>query len=125
MQVEQKRRLLEQSLERVVEQIGDITQPTMARYYGRFPAAVEAFERLWPGNRAQLEGEMVERALYCLMYWFESPGEIEIMLGGSVLHHNDTLRVPPEWYAGLVDATIDVIVATIPPGNGPELAGVG
>ena len=32
MQVEQKRRLLEQSLERVVEQIGDITQPTMARY---------------------------------------------------------------------------------------------
>ena len=60
MQVEQKRRLLEQSLERVVEQIGDITQPTMARYYGRFPAAVEAFERLWTGNRAQLEGEMVE-----------------------------------------------------------------
>lgn len=122
MQVEQKKRLLEESLERVVEQIGDITQPTMARYYDRFPAAMEAFERLWPGSRAQLEGEMVERALYCLMYWFESPGEIEIMLGGSVLHHNDTLRVPPEWYAGLVDATIDVIVATIPPGNGPELA---
>ncbi len=43
MQVEQKRRLLEQSLERVVEQIGDITQPTMARYYGRFPSAVAPY----------------------------------------------------------------------------------
>jgi hypothetical protein len=121
MRVEQKKLLLEESLERVVEQIGDITQPTMERYYFRLPAAREAFERLWPGNRSQLEGEMVERALYCLMYWFDSPGEIEIMLGGSVLHHNDTLRVPPEWYAGLIDATIDVIVATIPPANGAEL----
>jgi hypothetical protein len=121
MRVEQKKLLLEESLERVVEQIGDITQPTMERYYFRLPAAREAFERLWPGNRSQLEGEMVERALYCLMYWFDSPGEIEIMLGGSVLHHNDTLRVPPEWYAGLIDATVDVIVATIPPANGAEL----
>ena len=64
---------------------------------------------------------MVERALYCLMYWFDSPGEIEIMLGGSVLHHNDTLQVRPEWYSGLIDATIDVVVATIPPCNGAEL----
>ena len=121
MRVEEKKRLLEESLERVVEQIGDITQPTMERFYLGFPDARDAFERLWQGNRSQLEGEMVERALYCLMYWFDSPGEIEIMLGGSVLHHNDTLHVPPEWYAGLIDATIDVIVATIPPANGAEL----
>jgi hypothetical protein len=52
MRVEQKKLLLEESLERVVEQIGDITQPTMERYYLRFPAAREAFERLWPGNRS-------------------------------------------------------------------------
>ena len=122
MRVEEKKQLLEHSLERVVEQVGDITQPTIERYYRRFPAAANAFERLWEGNRAQLEGEMVERAVYCLMYWFDSPGEIEIMLGGSVLHHNDTLQVPPEWYRGLIEATIDVIVETIPPGNAPELA---
>jgi len=120
--VEEKKRLLEQGLERVVELVGDITQPTMERYYRRYPAARGAFERLWAGNRAQLEGEMVERALYCLMYWFESPGEIEIMLGGSVLHHNDTLQVPPEWYSGLIDAAIDVIEETIPPGHGGERA---
>ena len=120
--VEEKKRLLEQGLERVVELVGDITQPTMERYYRRYPAARGAFERLWAGNRAQLEGEMVERALYCLMYWFESPGEIEIMLGGSVLHHNDTLQVPPEWYSGLSDAAIDVIEETIPPGHGAERA---
>ncbi len=35
---------------------------------------------------------MVEQALYCLMYGFDSPGEIEILLLGSVPHHNDTLN---------------------------------
>jgi hypothetical protein len=121
MRVEEKKALLEASLERAAEQTGDITRPVMERYYLRFPEARVAFETLWPGNRSQLEGEMVERALYCLMYWFESPGEIEILLTGSVLHHNDTLRVPPEWYGGLIDATTDVIVGTIPPQNSAEL----
>lgn len=120
-QDEEKRRLLHESLERAAEQVGDITAPTMERYYRRFPEAREAFETLWQGNRAQLEGEMVERALYCLMYWFESPGEIEILLNSSVLHHNDTLHVPPEWYGGLIDATTDVIVDTIPPERRTEL----
>lgn len=64
---------------------------------------------------------MVERALYCLMYWLECPGEIEILLNGSVLHHNDTLHVPPEWYSGLIDATAGAIVATIPRQNALEL----
>jgi hypothetical protein len=121
MRLEEKKALLHVSLERAAELLGDITQPTMEHYYLRFPAARSAFEELWQGNRSQLEGEMVERALYCLMYWFESPGEIEILLSGSVLHHNDTLRVPPEWYGGLIDATTDVIVGTIPPDHGPEL----
>ena len=121
MQVEEKQALLHASLERVAEQMGDITGAVMECYYRRFPGARAAFEELWRGNREQLEGEMVERALYCLMYWFESPGEIEILLSGSVLHHNDTLRVSPDWYGGLIDATADVIVETIPAENGAEL----
>ncbi len=44
--VGEKKRLLEQGLERVVALVGDITQQTMERYYRRYPAAREAFERL-------------------------------------------------------------------------------
>jgi hypothetical protein len=121
MRIEEKKHLLEASLERAAEQTGDVTGAAMARYYGAYPDARHAFETLWPGNRSQLEGEMVERALYCLMYWLECPGEIEILLNGSVLHHNDTLHVPPEWYGGLIDATAEVIVATIPAQNALEL----
>lgn len=109
-----KRALLETSLERAAEEIGDITRPVIDLFYQRFPESREAFDRLWPGRRDTLEGEMTERTLYCLMQWFESPGEIEIMLMGSVPHHDATLQVRPEWFAGFIDATADVITATIP-----------
>ena len=65
---------------------------------------------------------MVERTLHCLMNWFESPGEIEILLSGSVLHHNDTLQVRPEWYGGLIDATAAAIAQTIPANQDAEHA---
>jgi hypothetical protein len=122
MLIEEKKALLEAGLERAAEQVGDVTRPVMDRYYLRFPEARTAFEQLWPGKRQELEGEMVERVLYCLMTWFESPGEIEILMTGSVLHHNDTLRVPPDWFSGLIEETAEVIVETIPPANAPERA---
>lgn len=122
METADKRALLESSLERAAEEIGDITKPVMDLYYQRFPNSREAFERLWPGRRDTLEGEMTERTLYCLMQWFDSPGEIEIMLMGSVPHHNATLQVRPEWFAGFIDATADVITATIPADRGDEQA---
>ena len=86
----------------------------MALYYQRHPEALPAFERLCVGNRPLLEGQMIGNSLYCLMHWLDSPGEIEILLGESVPHHNDTLQIPTEWYAGLIDATAEVIADTIP-----------
>ena len=114
--------LLEQTLTRDAEQIGDITQPVMALYYQRYPEAITAFDAHAQGNRAALEGDMVERILYCLMYWLDSPGEIEIMLTGSVIHHADTLLVTPTWFEEMLRATADVIGDTIPAGNSEELA---
>jgi hypothetical protein len=114
MDAAEKLAVLNTTLERAADQLGDITAPVMALYYQRFPQSLERFEQLWPGKRAELEGEMVERVLYCLMVWFESPGEIEIMLSGSVLHHSDTLHVGPDWFAGFLDAAADVIAGTIP-----------
>ncbi|MGL4566753.1 MAG: hypothetical protein ACRCVD_15770 [Halioglobus sp.] len=111
--------LLEHTLTRAAEQIGDITQPVMSLYYQRHPEARTAFEAHCQGNRAALEGDMVERILYCLMYWLESPGEIEIMLAGSVIHHADTLQVTPLWFEEMLGATADIIGATIP-GDSPE-----
>ena len=114
--------LLEQSLHRAAEQIGDITGPVMTRYYQRHPEAMAAFDAHAQGNRPALEGDMVERVLYCLMQWLESPGEIEMLLTGSVIHHNDTLQIPPTWFEELVKATADIIVETIPPENSAEIA---
>ncbi|MCK9563407.1 MAG: hypothetical protein M0R02_11900 [Bacteroidales bacterium] len=122
MSNDSKLTLVEGILMRAAEQLGDVTQPAMEHYYRRNPEVRAAFDHHCVGNRPQLEGEMIENALYCLMYWFESPGEIEILLGGSVPHHNDTLDVPPHWYSELIDSTAAVIAATIPAANTEELA---
>lgn len=112
--------LVEQILTRAAEQIGDVTAPALERFYLHLPDARAAFETHGRGNRQQLEGEMVERTLYCLMYWFDSPGEVELVLTGSAIHHHDTLQVTLDWYSGLIDATADVIAETIPPENDAE-----
>lgn len=122
METAEKQALLEASLERAAEAIGDITKPVTDLFYDRFPDSREAFERLWPNHRTVLEGEMIEQSLYCLMQWFECPGEIEIILAGSVQHHGATLQVPSRWFSGLIDATADVITATIPASSKDELA---
>jgi len=86
MENQNKQALLEAGLTRAAEKLGDITAPVLTHFYERFPDAVATFDQLWPGRRAALEGEMVERVIYCVMGWFEFPGEIEIMLLGSVPH---------------------------------------
>jgi len=101
--------LLEQGLLRAAEQLGDVTQPVMEAFYLRFPDARAAFDRLALGRRANLEGEMVAQVLYCLATWFEQPGEVEMVLMGSVPHHAQTLEVRPEWYDGLIAAGCAVL----------------
>ena len=76
--------LLDAILERAAEELGDITPLVLDRFYARFPEARDRFEALWPGNAGALEGDMVERALYCIMMWIEARSEIEIMLRESV-----------------------------------------
>lgn len=123
METAEKMELLDASLTRAAEQIGDITPSVMELFYSRYPEAKASFEALAAANNsAQLEGEMVERALFCIMYWFESPGEIEIMLSFSVPHHHDTLSINPAWYSGLIDAVVEIVTATIPPENTAEKA---
>jgi len=106
---------------RAAEQIGDVTAPTMDVWYSRYPEARAAFETHSLGDRTQLEGQMIENSVYCLMHWFKSPGEIEILLLNSVPHHHHTLHIPADWYGDLLDATAEVIAATIPADNTTEL----
>ncbi len=114
MNREGKSERVESVLSRAAEQLGDVTAPAMTRFYRRVPEALISFETHGLGKRAQLEGLMIENSLYCLMHWFESPGEVAILIEGSVPHHSDTLDVPPLWYAELLDATAEVIAGTIP-----------
>ena len=117
-----KTAVVDNILSRAAEQVGDITRSAVDIYYDRFPQARALFEKHAVGAKQNLEGEMVERALYCLMYWFDSPGEVEILLMGSVPDHSDTLKVAPELYQGFLVATTEVIAATIPPENIEELS---
>jgi len=119
---EEKLALLDVSLMRAAEQLGDITDPVMARFYDRHPDALASFEKHGLGDRHKLEGQMVENTLFCLMNWLERPREIEIIFYGSVPHHEETLGVKSAWYGAMIDAAIDVIAATIEPGNAAEQA---
>ena len=110
----EKLALLDHSLIRAAEALGDVTPHAMARYYARYPDAAASFEHHGLGKTAALEGEMVENCLYCLMHCLDRRAEIEILLESSVPHHHFTLDVSLGWYQGLVDSTIDVIVATVP-----------
>jgi len=114
--------LMERSLERVVEQLGDPCEPVLERFYERYPAAREAFERLGLGAPTKLEQQMFEQALYCLMTWIERPEEVRIVLNSSVPHHRQTLEVVLEWYDGLIGATCAVLRSAVPAEAAEELA---
>ena len=120
MDVEAKKALLQSSLERAAGQLGDITPHVMASYYARHPEARERFEVLHSGNPRRLEGEMVEQVLYCLMEWFDSAGEIEIILVTTVPHHIDTLHIRPGLFIDLIAAVCETVVSTIPPDRADE-----
>lgn len=122
MTLEEKKALLYSILERAAEQLGDITEHVYSRYYRRCPEAHERFAELYPGGVQRLEGEMVEQVLYCIMEWYESPGEIEIILISTIPHHIDTLQVKQEYFSQLVAAVFDTLRATIPPHETGELA---
>jgi hypothetical protein len=113
--------LLDASLERAAEALGDITAPVMARFYDAHPEARTAFEHHRPGCFEKLEAEMVQNALYWAMAWLDRAMEIRVHLGGSVPHHEETLAVPATWYRGLVEAVTDVIAETIPADRPDEM----
>lgn len=114
MDVEAKKRLVHRILERVAEQVGDITAPAMALFYKNHPDARERFVFHDPRNPARMEGSMVEQALYCLMRWHECPGEIEIILVTTVPQHIETMGVGTELFCGLLDAVCAIVAETIP-----------
>lgn len=121
-ELERKNALLEASLMRAADMLGDVTEPVMHRFLERFPEAEQAFVTLSLGDSPKLQADMVETTLYCLMTWLNRPQEIRILLGDSVLHHHETLKVDHGWYLGLINAAIDVLVDTVPDNAAAERA---
>lgn len=116
----QRQSLLETTLTRASDLLGDVTPLVMALYYKRFPEALEHFEYHGMGETKRLEGDMVEQALYCLLDYLTMQGAIEIVLLGTVPHHIQTLKIPIELFDGLLDCLCDVIADTIPADNTDE-----
>ncbi len=106
--------LISAVLERAAEQLGDITPLAVDLCYARNPEARTLFHALDTYHPARLEGAMVEQSLYCLMYWSESPGEVEIVLMTTLPHHIETVGVSAEHFTQFFQAVCDVIATTIP-----------
>jgi hypothetical protein len=121
MDLAAKKALRDTILTRAAEQLGDITPHVFVRYYASCPDALDGFVAHSCGRRQQLEGEMVQQALYCLMEWYEWPGEIEIILLTTIPHHIETLHVTYEHFARLIDTVCETITDTIPAQNANEL----
>jgi hypothetical protein len=121
MEPKEKLAIVEEILDRAAVNIGDITDPTMAAFYVRCPAGRELFAH-YAQNMRHLEGVMVEQSVYCLMRWFRSPSEIEIILGETVPHHKDTLKIPTNAFKDLLVATAEIIGGSIPAENATEKA---
>lgn len=113
---------IEARLERYTESHGDPTGPVMAEYYRRYPDARASFAHHSPHDPAKLEAEMVGNTIYYLLCWFENPIEARIYFDTSVPHHRVALAVPPDWYRGLIEATIDVIENATNAANAAEEA---
>ena len=111
---------IEARLERYAGAHGDPTDPVMAEFYRRFPAARASFAHHSPLNPAKLETEMVGNTLYYLLCWFENPIEARIYFDTSVPHHRVALDVSPDWFRGFIEATIDVIEAAEPASDADE-----
>ncbi len=114
--------LVEATLHRAADQLGDITRPVIDLYYARHPDARAQFQLHDQHKPERLEGEMVEQAVYCLMRWYERPGEIEIVLVTTIPHHIETLGISAEHFTNLMEAVFDTIGATIPCSALDELA---
>lgn len=113
----EKAALITAVLERAAEQLGDITPLAVELCYARHPEARELFRTLDPQSPARLEGAMVEQSLYCLMYWTDSPGEVEIVLMTTLPHHIETVGVSADMFTHFFIAVCDIIADTIPPGE--------
>lgn len=107
-------------LERYAETYGDPTAAVIATYYARFPEAQASFAHHSPRNPASLEQEMVGNTLYYLMSLFANPIEARIYFDTSVPHHRVALDVPPDWFRGFIEATIDVIETAEPAADAAE-----
>lgn len=114
--------LIERGLERAAQQLGDITPLVMREFYRRIPEAEASFRHHAPHDPHGLEAEMVGNTLHYIMRWHEAPMEIRIDMDTSVPHHRVALDVPPDWYRGMIEAAIDVILSSVPSSASDERA---
>ncbi len=114
--------LAEAGFQRLAEQRGDITAEVLENYYRKHPAGHASFTHHGLDNVPELEGRMVAATIFLLMQWAEDPYSARIEQGTTIVHHNDTLEIPPRLYLGLIDAVLELLFATIPADAEQEIA---
>lgn len=109
----QKQTLLDNAMERVAEQEGDIYPLCLGRFYERFPDAREQFDTHGGQSSHAIEQSMLESTLYCLVTWFERYEVIRLVLLDANTQHK-LLKVPTHMVLGLLDTFIEVILSAVP-----------
>lgn len=93
----------------LADDMGDIVPSAMERFYKACPEGKALFVQHAGSDLRQLEGSMVEQALFCVLSWYEAPAEIEIVLKYSLPHHVHTLDVPYAAFRALFLAIFDEV----------------
>ena len=111
---------LDRVLQFACDAYGDITPQVSEHFHARHPDARKAIEERYPGRLAELEGLMVEQALYCIMQWPIDRQEVEFILGTVGPQHASTFGIGTEHFIGFFDSVFAVIRQTIPSHALPE-----
>lgn len=106
--------LSQSSFERLANMRGDITQPVLDLYFARHDKAQGSFSFHSPHAAHALQAEMVECSIFFLMQWAENPAAAKFEYSASIARHVETLAVGPNWYFGLIDAVLGVLMPSIP-----------
>lgn len=113
MDRKEKLAVIEEILDWAGDKLGDITPRVRERFFAVHPDGKALFIRHGGRDPSRLEGDMIESALFCLLNWFERPGEVESIFRDTVPHH-EILEIDAKHFSGLLRAVFDVIGDVMP-----------
>ncbi len=107
-----KQQQLNEILECAAEKYGDINPVVLELFFSIDPTYQELFVQHGNRRMKKLADDMVNSALYCLMYWYECQEEIRFQLADTVPHHQ-FLKIPIGAMIDLQKALLTILASAV------------